>query len=118
MVYQPNQIPDEASSALAAAFAHSYSQTADEWVDRCRKDLAQLWRRGDLWAITEVLISDGMRVLRCIAMAGPYDPALKDEIEQWGRSVGCRKAIIEGRKGWSRKHRDYSVKAVTLEKEL
>jgi hypothetical protein len=39
-------------------------------------------------------------------------------IEKYARDEGCQAVEITGRKGWSRRLRDFSVKHVTLRKEL
>jgi hypothetical protein len=45
-------------------------------------------------------------------------PRMLGEIEQWFRSMGCRRSEIAGRKGWERILPDYGLKAVVLSKEL
>jgi hypothetical protein len=118
MVIAPRDIPAEAADALACAFARSDVHDAALWVGRCKADLAQLWKRGNLWAITEVQATKEGRALHIVAMAGDYAPELVEEMEAWGRSAGCSKSFFTGRQGWVRKVPDYRVKTVTLEKEL
>lgn len=118
MVYAPSDVPAEAAQALQAAFDRSCVHDAQVWVQRCRQDLAQLWRHGDLWAITEVTATKTGRAVHIVAMAGSYDPVLVGEIEQWGRAMGCGKCFFTGRKGWLRRVPDYRLRTVTLEREL
>ena len=118
MHYMPSTVPDEAVEALRPAFAHSYSGTPEEWIQRCRDDLAQLWRVGRSWAITQIMDVQGIRIIHCKALAGEFNEAIKSEMEAFGRKHGCKKAIYEGRIGWMRKNRDYKTLAAMMEKEL
>lgn len=43
---------------------------------------------------------------------------LKPQAEAWGRSLGCKKSTIVGRKGWVKALADYRAAAVVLVKEL
>jgi hypothetical protein len=118
MVYAPGEIPAHAVQALTPAFDRSCVHDAALWVERCVQNLAQLWRKGELWAITEVIETKAGRAVHIVAMAGTYDRALVSEIEQWGREMGCGKCFFTGRKGWIRAVPDYRLRTVTLEKEL
>lgn len=117
-LHQIAAVEDEAISALAAAFDRSYVQTAAMYLDLCRKDFAQLWRQGNLWAVTEVQTGKDGRILHIVAMAGDYTPELVKEMEDWGKSKGCIRSMFTGRKGWGRKVPDYQPKTITFEKEL
>ena len=118
MHYTPTTIPDEAAAALAPAFDRSLSCTAEEWIERCRADLAQLWRLGSLWAVTEVRDTKAGRVLHGVALAGEFDHALIDEIEGWAATIGCTKSVITGRPGFAKTLHGYKQKTVTLEKDI
>lgn len=118
MHYLPNSIPTEALEALTPAFDRSYVHRADEWLQRCRDDLAQLWRHKGYWALSEVVETRAGRMLHLVASAGHYEPALVDEMEDWARMQGCRRILSTVRPGFARKRSDYRVKTVTLEKEL
>lgn len=123
MFYRPHEIPRKAAEdALRPAFARSFVHTVDSWVQRCADDTAQLWRHGDLWAITEVQETHDGRALSVVAMAGDYSHELAVEIEAWAKSHGCKRAFWTGRKGWARKmlahDKQFRVVTVTMEKEL
>lgn len=118
MHYTPSTIPPEAEVVLAPAFDRSYVHQAADWIERCAQGDAQLWRSGDYWAITEVLEGKDGRICHQVASAGVYDDALIDEIEQWARSVGCRRTLATVRPGFARRRPGYTTKTVTLEKEL
>lgn len=118
MHYLPSGIPAEALDALAPAFDRSYVHSTEEWLQRCRSDLAQLWRLEGYWAITEVLETRVGRVLHMVASAGEYEDALVEEMEAWARAHGCARVLSTVRPGFARKRSDYRVKTMTLEKEL
>lgn len=118
MFYRPEAIPEEAVQALQPAFDRSYVHQASDWVQRCRDGLAQLWRHGGYWSITEVLETRAGRVLHLLASAGEYAPELVDEMEQWAKDQGCTRVLATVRPGFARRQPDYRVKTMTLEKEL
>ena len=65
----------------------------------------------------------GARVVHVRAGAGDLRElieVLAPRGEQWGRELGCRYAMIEGRAGWARALKDYGWKLehVTLRKDL
>lgn len=118
MHYTPKTIPDEALEALRPAFDRTLSLSAEDWVNRCRDDLAQLWFKDGLWAVTEIRDTKIGRVLHGIALAGVFNHDLIDEIEGWARDNGCCKSVITGRPGFCKTLRGYRPNTVTLEKGL
>lgn len=118
MHYLPSDIPAEAHGALSPAFDRSYVHSTEEWLQRCRDDLAQLWRHNGYWGITEVLETRAGRVFHMVASAGDYEDALVEEMEAWARAQGCSRVLSTVRPGFARKRTDYRVKTMTLEKEL
>lgn len=104
--------------ALAPAFALSETETVEDYRKMCEQDLAQAWAHKNLHAITTVHETKTGRAIKIVAMAGEYDGDLVDEIERFGRNVGCNKIIFSGRKGWLKKRPDYKLKTVTMEKGL
>lgn len=118
MHYLPHTVPDIAEIALSRAADMSDAADAHEWVRRCRKDTAQLWREGDFWIVTEIVTTRRGIALHFIAAAGDFKQSLVDEAEEWARRLGCRKAFFTGRKGWERKLPQYKVRTVTMEREI
>lgn len=90
----------------------------DEYLLRCKRDQAQLWGNGSFWMITEVADTKSGRALNIVAIAGDYDEDLWRSAEVWGKSVGCIRAFVTGRLGWIKRKPDYTVRTVTLSKEL
>lgn len=82
------------------------------------QDTAQLWRLGNLWAITEVMQGKQFRVIHIVAMAGEYSQSLVTEIENWAVLNGCKKSYFTGRKGWQKRVLDYKLDSITMSKEL
>ena len=113
-----NALRAQAESVLDKAMARCANITAAQLLDRCEQDLAQLWSTGDYWAVTEVFDGKDGRAIHCVAAAGPYSPALTDEMERWARAKGCRWAYFSGRKGWVRKLPSYEIASITMKKEL
>jgi hypothetical protein len=118
MHYTPSTIPPEAAAALAPAFDRYGVQSASEWVQRCRDDLAQLWRVGSVWAVTEVCKQKEGPGVHIVAMAGDFTHEIMHEIETWAKAIGCKKAYFSGRKGWMRRLPDYELASITCVKEL
>lgn len=118
MHYTPETIPPEVAAALAPAFDRFGLHDSQEWVDRCRADLAQLWRVGECWAITEAFTSRIGMVCHIVALAGQYTNEIVTEIEQWAASKGCKKVLFTGRKGWARRMPDYTQTSITMEKVI
>lgn len=118
MHFLPSTVPHEAASALEPAFQRTHTDTAEMWIDRCRADLAQLWEHQGYWAISEVIDGKTCRVLHLVASAGVFNHELVDEMEAWGRSVGCKKVVAEVRRGMTRRRPGYRIKSVAVEKDL
>lgn len=112
-------LKDEALKGIAPAFEYSYVHTAEQWIERCEQDLAQMWLEDELWGITEVLETpnDG-RVLHLIALAGKFTDAALEHIEAWGKSVGCKRIRLTGRPGWERRLPGWTVTSKLECKEL
>jgi len=85
---------------------------------------AQLWLGARSAIVTEVRqYPTGARVVHGLVAAGALDEivgTLIPRAEAWGRSVGCRLAIIESRPGWVRKLKaaGYCIHQTTIRKEL
>ncbi len=118
MHYTPTTIPYEAAAALAPAFDRYGLHGASEWVQRCRDDLAQLWRVGDCWAVTEVFDSKRGMVCHVVALAGEFAHQVVQEIEAWAKKNGCALMHFTGRKGWARRLPDYTPVAIVMEKVI
>jgi len=118
MHYIPATIPDNAVSAITPAFDRFGLHDAYDWIQRCRRDIAQLWRVDDCWAITEVFVSKRGKVCHIVALAGVFVQSIMDEIEDWAKQIGCSMVHFTGRKGWARRLPDYQETAIVMEKVI
>jgi hypothetical protein len=117
----PHQVVDvrhAAGEALERAFERSDIDATEDWLLRCHFDLAQLWRCGEFWAVTQVVSGKCGLILHIVAAAGEYDAALLEAMETWGRGVGCVRVVFTGRVGWLRRLQGYAMSAITARKEL
>ncbi|MFN4121263.1 hypothetical protein [Acidovorax sp.] len=118
MHYTPQNIPAEAVDALRPAAAYSYTETAEKWVDLCRKGRAMLWRNSDCWAVTVVAVTKVGKVIAIEALGGAECDVLIDEINVWATEQGCVESIFAGRIGWARRRKDYEPIRVFARKKL
>lgn len=118
MHYTPSTIPPEAVAAIAPAFDRYGMHESSEWVQRCRDDLAQLWRVGQCWAITEAYDCKQGKVCHIAALAGEFTHEIMQSIEAWAASIGCTKVLFTGRKGWAKRLPDYTQTAIVMAKEI
>lgn len=115
---EPSSLPADALAAIKPAFDRYGMHDPWEWIQRCRDDLAQLWRVDDVWAVTEVFDCQAGRVCHIVAMAGDFTQEIMQRIEFWALEMGCRKMLFTGRRGWARRLPDYSQTAIVMEKVL
>ncbi len=121
MIVHPTHIQEirrQALDAIKPAFFHSDVADADDWIDRCIDDKAQLWHHEGYWVITEIQQTKRGLALHLVFSAGTYSTALISEIERWAKGIGCNRSYFSGRPGCVKKRPDYSIKYVTMEKEL
>lgn len=118
MNYTPSSIPAEAVTAIAPAFDRYGMHSAEDWVQRCKDDLAQLWRVNECWAITEAFECQLGKVCHIVALAGEFTRDIMSAIEEWASAVGCVKVLFTGRKGWLVRLPDYTQTAIVMAKDL
>lgn len=118
MHYTPSTIPDEALDALRPAFDDAELESVEFWIGECKRGNAQLWSDGSYWLISRVVLGKSGPVLHLGASAGVFSNALIDEVEDWGKSVGCVKVVAEVRPGLTRRRPGYAQKRIIVEKGL
>lgn len=82
---------------------------------------AQLWPLPNAAMVTQVDHYDtGMKEIRGWLSGGDLTEiqAFVPTIEEYGRSIGCNRATITGRRGWLRAFNGYKEAAVLMVKEL
>jgi hypothetical protein len=79
------------------------AHTLGDVLTRILSGAAQLWERENACIVTEVYDERRKRLHFWLA-AGEKEAciALSKEALEWGRSQGCVKATLAGRKGWTR----------------
>jgi hypothetical protein len=83
----------------------------------------QLWPGDSSVVVTEVIVYPQLRDLHFFLAGGNLDELkqIHQIIENWGRSVGCTRVTLAGRRGWERtflKDKGYEPQWFILSKEL
>lgn len=83
----------------------------------------QLWPNHNSAVVTEIVVYPQLKDLHFFLAGGNLDElkAMRPLIEQWGKSIGCTRVSLAGRKGWERtflKDEGYEPKWFILSKEL
>ena len=92
-------------------------------LDCVEKGEAQLWLEPNATIVTQIFEHPNEQVLHFWLAAGELESVLElsDKVLEWGKSEGCTRATLSGRKGWARalEHRGWSdTKLVTMERSL
>lgn len=92
-------------------------------LDCVEKGEAQLWLEPEATIVTQIFEHPNERTLHFWLAAGELESVLElsDKVMEWGKSKGCTRATLSGRKGWARalEHRGWSdTKLVTMERSL
>ena len=83
----------------------------------------QLWPAKDSVVLTEIIDYPRLKNLHYFLAGGDLDELsrMRPLIESWGKSVGCTRVTLAGRRGWANtflKDEGYSPKWSVLAKEL
>ena len=86
-------------------------------------DKYQIWPSNNAVVVTEIVVYPQLKDLHYFLAGGNLDEikAMRPVIEDWGRSIGCTRVSLAGRKGWERtflKDEGYKPKWFVLSKEL
>ena len=76
---------------------------------------AQLWTGQKSACVTEIVTYPNFKSIRFWLAGGDLEELkeMENTICEWAKSIGCKKSMILGRKGWSRiKHEDRTYKEV------
>lgn len=106
--------------------ALSYADTYDarEMAAEVMEGRAQLWQEGNALIVTQLDQKPRETILRFWVAAGEMDDvlALAEKVYDWGREIGCQRAVFVGRKGWEKPLATHGWEAdkrlVLFEKEL
>jgi hypothetical protein len=83
----------------------------------------QLWPNHNSAVVTEIVVYPNTKNLHFFLAGGNLDELkmMRPHIEAWGKSIGCTRVTLAGRKGWERtflKDEGYEPKWFVLSKEL
>ena len=115
---------DRCAPWLEAALQYSGgTHTLDDVADGVARGLFQLWPGKTSAVITEVITYPRMRVLHYFLAGGklPELSKMRPDIEAWGKTVGCNRVTLSGRKGWLKsflKDEGYCEKWSVMAKDL
>lgn len=73
-------------------------------LNRLQSGVYQGWEHDGSYAVTRLVDFDNYRVCRVLYAGGKMEDEkpIREEIEDWAKSVGCRAVEIIGRPGWER----------------
>ncbi len=98
------------------------SHTIDDVFRRVATGHAQLWESGDAVIVSEVYEERKKRLHFWLAAGKKAEVIeLSRRVLEWGRSIGCVRATLAGRKGWTRALHEQGWRPselVLLEREL
>jgi hypothetical protein len=83
----------------------------------------QLWPNHNSAVVTEIVVYPNTKNLHFFLAGGNLDELkmMRPHIEAWGKSIGCTRVTLAGRKGWERtflKDEGYTPQWFVLSKEL
>jgi hypothetical protein len=83
----------------------------------------QLWPAKDSVVLTEIIVYPRLKNLHYFLAGGDLDELsrMRPLIESWGKSIGCTRVTLAGRRGWAKtflKDEGYSPQWSVLAKEL
>jgi hypothetical protein len=109
---------------VAAALEYSGgTHKIEDIAEGIRRGQFQLWPGRDSAVVTEIIVYPQLKDLHYFLAGGDLDELrlMRPLIEQWGKSVGCSRVSLAGRKGWERtflKDEGYEPKWFILCKDL
>ena len=95
----------------------------DDIAEMVEDHRLQLWPAKDSVVLTEIIVYPRLKNLHYFLAGGDLDELsrMRPLIESWGKSVGCTRVTLAGRRGWSEtflKDEGYKPKWSVLAKEL
>ena len=95
----------------------------DDVAEMVEDHRLQLWLAKDSVVLTEIIVYPRLKNLHYFLAGGDLDELsrMRPLIESWGKSVGCTRVTLAGRKGWAKtflKDEGYSPQWSVMAKEL
>jgi len=76
----------------------------DDVLDMVRDSRLQVWPATGSIVLTEIIVYPRLKNLHYFLAGGDLDELsrMRPIIESWGKSVGCTRVTLAGRRGWSK----------------
>ena len=115
-----NRLRQQVESALEYSGGTHNFDDVTEMVEGHR---LQLWPAKDSVVLTEIIVYPRLKCLHYFLAGGDLDELsrMRPMIESWGKSIGCTRVTLAGRRGWSKtflKDEGYSPQWAVLAKDL
>jgi hypothetical protein len=95
----------------------------DDVVEMVIQNKLQVWPATQSVVLTEIIVYPRLKNLHYFLAGGDLDELsrMRPIIESWGKSIGCTRVSLAGRRGWAKtflKDEGYSPQWTVLAKEL
>jgi len=95
----------------------------DDVTEMVESHRLQLWPAKDSVVLTEIIVYPRLKCLHYFLAGGDLDELsrMRPLIESWGKSIGCTRVTLAGRRGWAKtflKDEGYSPQWSVLAKEI
>ena len=95
----------------------------DDIVEMVGKNQLQVWPANQSIVLTEIIVYPRLKNLHYFLAGGDLDELsrMRPMIESWGKSLGCTRVSLAGRRGWAKtflKDEGYSPQWTVLAKKL
>ena len=99
------------------------THTFDDVAQAVTENRFQVWPGVNSVVVTEIIVYPRLKNLHYFLAGGDLDELsrMRPLIESWGKSIGCTRVTLAGRRGWSKtflKDEGYSPQWSVMAKEL
>ena len=109
---------------VAAALEYSGgTHQFEDVLEMVEKNQLQVWPATQSIVLTEIIVYPRLKNLHYFLAGGDLDELsrMRPMIESWGKSLGCTRVSLAGRRGWAKtflKDEGYSPQWTVLAKQL
>ena len=95
----------------------------EDVLEMVEKNKLQVWPATQSIVLTEIIVYPRLKNLHYFLAGGDLDELsrMRPMIESWGKSIGCTRVSLAGRRGWAKtflKDEGYSPQWTVLAKQL
>jgi hypothetical protein len=95
----------------------------EDVLEMVKQNKLQVWPATESIVLTEIIVYPRLKNLHYFLAGGDLDELsrMRPMIESWGKSIGCTRVSLAGRRGWANtflKDEGYSPQWTVLAKEL